>query len=108
MKIATHVKFDEDFNNLPVDNLPLNSQQILCLNGTHVPADTKELDSSDLEFFVYPFLEKETTVIPVLHTTTDALFGFDLSNCELSGCTYIKNVDNTKSSSAAKSFGTCK
>ena len=112
MKIATHAKFDEGFNDLPVDHLPLNSQQILRLNGTRVPADAKELSSSDLEFFVYPFSDKETAIIPVLPNTSDALFGFELADCELSGqlsgCTYIKNVDDTKSSSDAQSFGTCK
>ena len=107
LKISTHAKFDEGFNDLPVDNLPLNSQQILCLNSTCVPADTKELDSSDLEFF-HPFSYKETAFIPVLPNTTNFLFGFDLVDCDISGHTYIKDVNNTKSSSTATSFGTCK
>ena len=38
----------------------------------------------------------------------DPSFGFDLKDCKLSGCTYIKDVDDTVSSSAAKLFGTCK
>ena len=58
IKISTHAKFYEGFNDLLVDNLPLNSQQILCLNSTCVPADTTELTSSDLEFFVYLFSNK--------------------------------------------------
>ena len=108
MEITTHAKFDEGFNNLPIYNLPLDSQQVICLNGTRVPPDKVELTSLDLEFFVYLFSDKETAVIPVLSTTSDASFGFDLQDCELSGCTYIKDVNDTVSSSAAKSFGTCK
>ena len=108
VKIATHTKFDEGFNDLPVDNLPLDSQQVLCLNGTCVPADKTELSLSDLEFFVYLFSDKETAVILVLCNMLDALFGFDLMYCKLSSCTYIKDVNNTMLSSATKSFGTCK
>ena len=88
--------------------MPLNSQQVLQLNNTHVPADTTELSSSDLEFFFYTFSAKETAVYPVLLNTLDPSFGFDLKDCKLSGCTYIKDVDDTVSSSAAKLFGTCK
>ena len=108
VKIATHAKFDEGFNDLPVDNLPLNCQQILRLNGTRVPPDKFELHSSDLEFFVYPFSKKQTAVIPFHPSTADFSFGFDLKDCELSGRTYIKDVDDTATSSAARSFGTCK
>ena len=67
-----------------------------------------ELSSSDLEFFVYPFSAKENAVVPVLPNTLDPSFGFELKYCKLSGCTYIKDVNDTVSSSAAKLFGTCK
>ena len=33
VKIATHAKFDNGFNDLPINNLPPNCQQILQLNG---------------------------------------------------------------------------
>ena len=33
VKIATHAKFDEGFNDLPIDTLLPNCQHILCLNG---------------------------------------------------------------------------
>lgn len=36
VKISTQAKFEEGFNNLPVDNLPLNYQQILQMNGTWI------------------------------------------------------------------------
>ena len=39
VKIATHAKFDEGFNGLPIDNLQPNCQHILCLNGECVPID---------------------------------------------------------------------
>ena len=88
--------------------MPLNCQQILFLNGTHVPPNKCELHSSDLEFFVYPFSKKQTAVIPVHPSTADFSFGFDLKDCELSGRTYIKDINDTATSSAAWLFGTCK
>ena len=39
VKIATHARFDEGFNDLPSDTLPPNCQQILCQNGTIVPQE---------------------------------------------------------------------
>ena len=57
---------------------------------------------------MYPFSDKEITIIPVHPSATHASFSFDLKDCELSGCTYIKVVEDTVTSSAAKSFCTCK
>lgn len=84
--------------------MPTNSS----LNGLHVPPDKNELKSSYLGFFIYPFSDKEIAIIPVLHNTTDVSFGFDFKDCKLSGWMYVQDIDDTVSSSAAKSFGTCK
>ena len=105
VKITTHSKFYEGFNDLPVDNFALNCQHILCLNWTQVPPYKTKLNSSDFEFFVYLFSNKEIAVIPVLSNTTDVSFGFDLKDYELSGQTYVQDVDDTILSSSAKSFG---
>ena len=67
VKIATHAKFDEGFDDLPVDNLPLNCQQILRLNGTHIPPDKRELNLSDLEFLFIYFLTKKLLLFTFIH-----------------------------------------
>ena len=59
VKIATHAKIDKGFNNLPVDNLPLNCHQILHMNGTHVTPDKDEIKASDLDFLSIHFLRKK-------------------------------------------------
>ena len=105
VKIATHAKFDEGFNDLPANTLPPNCQQILRHNGTKLPADKNEISSLQLEFFVYPFLEKETVTIPVLPNNKYDNFGFKLRDDELFGRTFVEGVNNTKSLSAAKTFG---
>ena len=108
VKIATHAKFDEGFNDLPADTLPPNCQQILRHNGTKLPTDKNEISSSQLEFFVHPFLEKETVTIPVLPNNKDDNFGFQLRDDELFSRTFIERVKDTKTSSAAKTFGNFK
>ena len=105
VKIATHAKFDEGFNDLPADTLPPNCQQLLRRNGTAIPIDKKEISSSDLEFFIYPFSEKENATISVLPNNADESFGFKLRDDELYGRTFVQDVANTKSSSAAKAYG---
>ena len=98
VKIATHARFDEWYNYLPVDQVPPNCLHTLCRNGTPLPADSKEIANSDLEFFLYPFSNKEIVTVPVLPNSKDATFGFTFSNNELYGQTYIKDISDTKSS----------
>ena len=69
------MKFDEGFNNLPLDELPLGAARYVRLNhGIRPPADPAPLSSSDLKFFVYPFTNKQIATIPVLPNDKDKLF----------------------------------
>lgn len=83
MKYGTHAKFDKGYNNLPADNLPSNCQQNLCQNGSSMPIDNKEITTSDLELFLYPFVDKEIATIPVLPSTKDDSFGFKFQDDDL-------------------------
>ena len=105
VKIATHAKFDEGFNDLPAEVTPPNCQQILRRNGTAIPCDPKPLSSSDLHFFVYPFSNKEIATLPVLENNKDESFGFEFADDDLTGRNFVRDLKNTKSSSAAKMFG---
>ena len=105
IKYATHAKFHEGFNDLPSDNLPPNCQQILRQNGSPLPMDNKEISTPDLKFFLYPFADKEIATIPVLPSNKDSSFGFKLQDDDLFGRSYIKEIFDNKSSSAAKVFG---
>ena len=108
VKFAIHAKFDEGFNDLLADNLPPKFQHILRQNISPIPIDAKETSIDDLKFFVYPFAEKETIDIPVLPSTKDASFGLKLQDDDIFGRTYIKELSNAKSSSAAKVYGNVK
>ena len=104
IKIATHAKFDEGFNDQPIDNLPPNCQHILRLNGERVSIDQDELTASDLDFFVYPFAHNEIVKLKVNPKTKDETFGFKLASDDLSGRTYIEEVVDSVSSTAAKAL----
>ena len=108
VKFATHAKFDKGFNDLSADNLPPNCQQILRRNGSPVPIDKKETSTSNLKFFIYPFADKETIKVPVLASNKDPSFGLQLQDDDFLGCTYIKEISDTKNSSAAKIFNNIK
>ena len=48
VKVGTHMKFDEGFNDLPLDELPLGAAQYVRLNhGIRPPPDPAPLSSSD-------------------------------------------------------------
>ena len=56
MKIISHCKFDEAFNNLPTESVPLSFQQWICANRDEpIPVDDTGISLLDLDFFVYPF-----------------------------------------------------
>ena len=60
VKITSHCKFDEDFNDLPTESVPLGFQQLVQANRDEpIPADDVDISSSDLDFFVYPFANKQ-------------------------------------------------
>ena len=106
MKIATHAKFDEGFNDLPIDNLLPICQYILQLNEQSIPINDCSLSLSDLEFFIYPFVNTETAVIDSNPKAKDNCFIFKLLDDNLTGCNYIQDVEDTVGSSAACVFGT--
>ena len=67
VKIASHCKFDEGFNDLPIESVPIGFQQRIRINqNQRLPEDATEIDTKDLDFFVYPFSKKETIKIPVI------------------------------------------
>ena len=105
VKIATHAKFDEGFNDLPIDTLPPNCQHILCLNGQQIPINERLLSPLDLEFFIYPFANSETAVIDYNPKAKDNKFGFQLLDDDLTGRNYIYDIKDKVGSSAARVFG---
>ena len=90
VKIAPHCKFDEDFNDLSIESVPIGFQQLIWINqNQRLPEDATETDTTDLDFFVYPFSKKETIKVPVIVNDWDKQFGLKLWNDDFMGCTYI-------------------
>ena len=98
VKITSHCKFDEGFNDLPIESVPLGFQQLIWENRDEkIPIDSTDITSSDLDFFIYPFEYKEITEIPVLPHETDDHFGFKLKNDELYGHVYVDKIKDKSS-----------
>ena len=105
-KIATHAKLDEGFNNLPIDNLPLNCQHIFRLNGQPISIDDCFLSLLDLEFLIYPFANTETAVIDFNPKAKDNFLGFKLLDDDLTSRNFIQDIEDNVSTSVACAFGT--
>ena len=84
VKITSHCNFDEGFNDLLTELVPLGFQQLIWANRDEsLPPDENDITSSDLEFFVYPFADKEIIDVPVLPNDKNDQFGLQLRNNNL-------------------------
>ena len=45
--------------------------------------DSTEINSKDLDFFTYPFAEKEVSIVNVPTSNTSQTFGFEVGDDEL-------------------------
>ena len=93
IKITSRCKFDEDFNDLPTESVPLDFQQLIWANQDEpIPADDVDTSSSDLGFFVYSFANKEIIDVPVQSNNKDKQFGLKLCNDDLYNRVYIEEI----------------
>ena len=103
VKITSHCKFDEGFNDLPIESVPLGFQQLVRANRDEpIPADDVDISSSDLDFFVYPFADKQIIDVPIQSHNKDKRFGFQLRDDDLYDRVYIEEIK--KKSSVEKAF----
>jgi len=91
-KIATHCRFDEGFNNLPADALPINIQHLIRSENRErkIKMDSKITDTSKQGFYTYPFTESlEGTVT---RSCTDPYCGLPFADDELYHRVYVKDI----------------
>ena len=93
-KIAVHCVFDEGFNNVPIESICPNAQHLLRVaNGKDLTEIKGSVDAvSDLEFYIYLFSEKQSTVVHVLPTEDDPTFGYEMKTDKLHKRVYISNA----------------
>ena len=60
--------------------------------------------SSELEFYIYPFSEKQSTVVYVSLTEDNPTFGFDLKTNDLYKWVYIGDALNESTASSIYKF----
>ena len=76
-KIATHAWFDEGFNDLPMDQVPLNGQHLMRTDEeTSFPAETSI-------HFVTPFQDLQLVKLSFTAKDDDPEFGFRFADCHL-------------------------
>jgi hypothetical protein len=108
MKIASHCVFDEGFNGVRFETLPPNVQHILQSTDSNKrpTADPDPITNTDLEFYVYPFDEKEIVIATIPDNNNDPTFGFQLGTDELYNRVYVKEI--TAKSCASNIFNNLK
>ena len=66
-------------------------------DDNRVPCYDKDISAADLEFFVYPFADKEIAHIPVTSDDHHKHYGMSLADDELSGRVYVRKVADKSS-----------
>ena len=94
--------FDEGFNDVPIESLCPNTQHLLRIaNGNDLTEIQGSVDAaSELEFYIYPFSEKQTPVVHVSTTEEDPTFGFERETDELHKRVYISDASEKSTASS--------
>ena len=106
VKIATHAKFDEGFNDFPMDQVPSNGQHLMRTDeGTPFPAETRELSSSDFGHFVTPIKDLQLVKLSFTACDKDDEFGFRFADDPVLSKPYITNIkDKTPESQLCSTY----
>ena len=107
VKLATHVRFDEGFNDLPTEGLPPNVQYILRSEDgkrSKLQMDSSDTHCKDLKFYRPPFATTFSGTIPLPCDKLDC--GLELQDDSLLHRSYVRSV--APSSSASKLHKTLK
>ena len=93
MKIATHARFHEGFNDLPMDKVPPNGQHLMRTDeGNPFPAETGELSSSISGHFVTPFENLQLVRLSSTARDKDDEFGLRIADDPVLSKPYITNI----------------
>lgn len=104
IKKAGHFRFDEGFNDLPLQEQPPNVINLRnSNNGIEFPIDPPEYSTAeDLDFFTSPFAETHTQNINI--TCDDSTFGLTIDSDETSNRAFISKISSKRTGSVVKHF----
>lgn len=81
---------------------------MICFNyDKPLPQDLTDIHSTDQNFSVYPFSNKEIITVLTIIRETNRQFGFKLFNVELYDCVYIGKMKEKSSVEKAFNKSTC-
>ena len=100
VKIATHARSDEGFNDLPMDKAPPDGQHLMRTDEENTfPAGTRELSSSNFGHFVTPFKDLQLVQLSSTARDKDDMFGLKIADDLVLSKPYITNIkDNSPAS----------
>ena len=107
VKIATHCRFDEGMNDLPIEALPPNVQYLLRSEGGDIDnlrTEPKETHARDLQFFIYPFSTTFEGTIPLPCSKDNC--GMSIADDSVLQRSYVTDI--AAGSSASKMLATLK
>ena len=100
IKIATHARFDEGMNDLPVTDMPPNVAHLRRTDdGDAIPADVSELSASDFCFDIVPFVTTFHGHLPRRQSRSDPTFGLSFADDPVQKRAFVTDIRNRSSAS---------
>ena len=101
IKIATHARFDEGMNDLPVVDMPPNVRHLVCADdGEPIAPDPVELSASTFAFDVVPFVPLHHGWLKRSSSTSDKTFGFSFANDTTQHRAFVSDMRKKSAASA--------
>ena len=105
VKVATHARFDEGMNDLPIDQIPPNVQLLQRSEyGKRLPAEEDEVDIPEFSLFHSPF--SKTIKKTLRNKCDDKTYGINVASDQVNNRAFVHEIFNR--SSAHKMFSTQK
>lgn len=104
IKSASHARFDEGMNDLPLTSLPPNVVHLQRTNDNiKIPMDVKDTTIDNFFFYASPF--DETLVTSLTVSCKHPTFGLTLKEDEINGRTYVHHlIDKTSAAAMFSSY----
>ena len=93
VKIATHARFDEGMNDLPVTEIPPNVQHLSRTDdGVAFPAEQSEVAASDFSFYISPFSDLLHKRLSHTAKSSHSTYGFSFADDPLMQKPYVEDI----------------
>jgi len=93
VKLASHARFDEGMNDLPLADIPPNVQHLQrAEDDAPLPMDATETLTKDLQFFITPFANLHIKTMDTRSAGTDPTYGLIIRDDELMHRAFVFDI----------------